>query len=352
MPPSRKIAYRWRVQPIQTTLLLVLLFCLLGAMTGCSPQNVTPESVEAWVRHSEWSESVYLSKWPDVTTRGLGVGFVLPEFREVHPYQRPQNAEFHIRQGESFATLLILSTGYSMPYPVLISVFLDYQQVRFTLDGQQGLLHYLEIEPGVDMEIPIEVSIPTIGRHDLVVVMFPEPDHHPTDLDERLPSSGRSGGKRAMVCVEDCTLASASLPIALVGTETSSVKGLPNAFLLSPDPDRPPGQRLFMSTTVSSGEVIPLELWAGNAGDSAKEYVVLPVLDYRQIAFAGSRVLHLNMPPGSELFLTGEIKAPDEAGVHELQLIYLFDPYRLPDEISDPFVMSLMHSAIVVEGIE
>ena len=252
---------------------------------------------------------------------GLGVGFVLPAFRELHPYHRPQNALFHIRQGDSFSVLLILTTGAREPYPVLVSTFLDYQQIRFSLDGQDGLLHYLEIEPGVDMEIPLDVSIETPGWHDLFVVVFSEPEHHPTGVDERLPSSVAGGGRRAVVCVDDCSLSSVPLPDALTGQKTDSTKRPPAAFLLHPDPDRSPGQRLFMSITVKPGEAIPLELWSGNSGDQAEEYVILPVLDHRQITFAGSNVLHLNMPPGNELFLPGEIRAPDKVGIHELHLI-------------------------------
>ncbi len=105
-----------------------------------------------------------------------------------------------------------------------------------------------------------------------------------------------------------------------------------------------------MSITVKPGEAIPLELWSGNSGDQAGEYVILPVLDYRQITFAGSNVLHLNMPPGNELFLPGEIRAPDKAGIHELHLICVHKPYQVLDqEVTDPFVRLYMRSAIVVQ---
>jgi hypothetical protein len=280
----------------------------------------------------------------------LGVGFLQPEFRELSPLERPSTHTFHIQQGEPFAPLLILITGYSEPYPVLVSVFLDYQQVRFALDGQQGRLHYLEIEPGVNMEIPIEVPIQTPGWHDLFIIVFREPDYHPTDPQERLPPALAVGGRRTAVCVGDCTIPAQPLPDALVGEEISATTGMVSAFPLLPDKDKPPRRRLLLSITASPGEALSLELWARNTSDETRRYIVLPLLDYQQTSLGGSNVLYLHMPPGSELFLDGQIKVPTKAGVHELQFVSIFDPYRSLDEMIDPFVQSPMRSAIVVES--
>jgi hypothetical protein len=292
-------------------------------------------------------------EWPDVELRGLGVGFVRPEDRDIPPYQRPSTDEFYIQAGEPFTTLLILSSTYSEPYPVLVSVFLDYEQVRFTLDGRQGVLHYLEIVPGVDMmQIPLEVPIETSGWHDLFVIAFREPDSHPTDPQERLPPALAVGGRRTVIYSGDCTTPARMLPGALVGQETDVPDGVAiDVFPLLPDDGKPPKRRLLLSATVEPGGMFPLELWAMNGRDRpSKDYVVLPLLNFRQVPFAGSTVLHLHMPPGSELFTPGRIGVPDEEGVHELQFVAIFDPYRPLDKIRDPFVQSVMRSALVVGG--
>lgn len=339
------LAKNHRSKPVCTVLRLLLLFCLSGMLSSCS----SADHIER-VRHSEWSANVHLSEWPEAGVRGLGIGFVQPEFRELSPLERPSTHTFHVQQGEPFAPLLILVTGYSEPYPVLVSVFLDYRQVRFVMDGRQGHLHYLKIEPGVNMEIPIEVPIQTPGWHDLFVVAFREPNYHPTDPQERLPPALAVGGRRAVVCVEDCTIPDQPLPDALGGEKTLAKTGMVNAFPLLPDKDKPPMRRLLLSVTASPGETLALELWGRNTSDTARRYVVLPLLDYQQIPFGGSSILHLHMPPGSELFLDGQIKVPDKAGVHELQFVSIFDPYRSLDEVIDPFVQSVMRSAIVVES--
>jgi hypothetical protein len=140
------------------------------------------------------------------------------------------------------------------------------------------------------------------------------------------------------------------LPDALVGAETSTITGPVSAFPLLPDKDKPPMRRLLLSVTASPGETLALELWGRNTSDKTRRYVVLPLLDYQQTFFGDASVLHLHMPSGSELFLDDQIKVPDKAGVHELQFVYIFDPYRSLDEVIDPFVQSVMRSAIVVES--
>jgi len=324
-----------------------LLFCLVGLVLACSSSGDTE-----WVRHREWSAETQFSRWSDAGHRGLAVGFVRPEHRDVFPYNRPSTHEFHIQEGESFTILLILATGYDEPYPVLVSVFLDYRQVSFSLDGQQGLLHYLEIEPDVDMEIPLEVPIEASGWHDLFVVVFPEPDFHPIDPEERLPPALAVGGRRTVVCVRDCATSTQKLPDALVGRGNTAHRLNVYAFPVLPGDDRPPNERLLLSTTARPGELFPLELWARNSSERARDYVVLPLLDFRQFYFAGSDVLHLRMPPGSELFVADQLRLPNEEGVHELQFIYIFDAYQALDEVTDPFVQSVMRSAFLVEGEE
>ena len=329
---------------VHTILRLLSLLCLAGLLACSSPEHAE------WVRHSDWSAQTRFVEWSDVKHRGLGVGFVRPEHRNIHPYQRPSTHIFHIQEGEPFTTLLVLSVGYSEPYPVLVSVFLDYEQVRFTLDGRQGLLHYLEIKAGVDMEIPLEVPIKRPGWHDLFVVVFRKPDYHPTDPQERLPPKLAVGGRRTVVCAKDCTVSAQTLPKALVGRGTDARNFHAYAFPLFPDDSRPPKQRLLLSAAARPEEMFALELWARNPSDRPKDYVVLPLLDFKQTAYAGSNVLHLRMPPGSELFIPGQIRLPDEEGVHELQFLYIFDPYQNLDEVTDPFVHSVMRSALVVKG--
>ncbi len=328
----------------------LLLFSLVVLLAGCSPPD-RPE----WVDHGEWSSQVrqvQFSQWPNVTHRGLEVGFVRPKDRDTNPYQRPPNDQFHIQPGDSFTTLLILSTGYDEPYPVLVSVFLDYEQVSYSLDGHQGILHRVDILPGVGLEIPIQVPIETSGWHDLFVVVFREPENRSTDPQARLPPSLGVSGRRTVVCAGDCTKPTRMLPDAFVGQDAGVHRTYVNAFPLLPDDGRPPKQRLLLSTTAKPGEAFLLELWARNPNDQLEDYVVLPLLNFQQVSFAGSEILHLRMPAGSELFIPGQIQLPDEKGVHEFQFVTIFEPYQILDQVRNPFVISEMCSALVTQSDE
>jgi len=302
----------------------------------------------AWIRHNTFSEGTNRVLWAGVKTRGLGVGFVRAEDRATWPYDRPSTSRFLIEEGAPFTTLLILSTGHDQPYPVLISVLVDYRQVEFRLDGKKGLLHYLEIDPGaeVNTEIPMEVPIGGLGWHDVTVVVFPDPEFQPADPQQRLPPKLGAFGRRTVVCVEGCTPVGSALPEPLVGT--SGAIGGPKALPLVPG-DRPPRERLLMTITARAGASVDLELWASNRDEALREYVVVPFLNYHQVSYAGADRLLFHMPPDSSLFVSGQVQVPDREGIHELTFLYVFDPFQDIEAVTDPFVRSAMRAGIIAE---
>ena len=337
---------------MHTGLKLLLLLSFVEVLAACSTFNSAtsfPDSVE-WVRHTEWSTGTRLTKWSE--TKGptsLFVGFVRPEDREIPPDRRTNLiTKFQIQAGQPFTTLLILKSGYVEPYPVLVSVFLDYMQVNFSLDDQRGLLHYLEIMPGVDMEIPVEVPIETSGWHDLFVVAFRVPDDHPTDQPARLQLG--VGGLRTVICASDCALSAQSVPEALVGQGADVHNFNARAFPLLPDDGTPPKHRRLFWAQASAGEMFELELWARNPNNELRDYLVLPLLDFQQTSFAGSKMLHLQMPSGSELLVPGSVQVPIKTGVHELQFLYISDPYHSLDGVTDSTIQSALRSALVIES--
>lgn len=329
------------------------LLSLIGLLFACSSsENADSSPVRTeWVRHTSWSTQTRSVKWSGTRDQtSLFVGFVRPEDRDIPPEQRTSLiTKFRIQPESSFKPLLILKSGYDEPYPVLVSVFLDYKQVSFNLDTQSGLLHYLAIEPGVDMEIPLEVFIGTPGWHDLFVVVFRAPDDHPVDSGQRLPSRFGIGGIRTVICSGECTESDHELPEALVGQGTDVRNFNAYALPLLPNDGTPPKQRLLTSTRAKPGATFNMELWARNPNENPRDYVVIPLVDFTQASFAGSKVLHLRMPPGSELLIPGSIRTPNEVGVHELEFIYIFDPYQDIESTSDPFVKSFLRSALVVQ---
>jgi len=328
----------------------VLLAAFLLALIACSPAA----PADGWVRHRQWSTQTEIitlaTTWPDVVRPGLelGVGFVRPEHAHIHPYERPSTELFELGEGEPLSVLLILSTGHQSPYPVLVSAFLDYTQVVFSLDGKQGLLHYLEIEPGADMHIPIQVPVDEPGWHDFFVTVFPSPEYHPTDPDERLPPSFGAGGRRAVICSGDRAVDGERLPTPLVGEPSAEERFDHEVMPLLPADGRPPNERLLVVTSIPAGQPLDLELWAKNRTTADRQYVIISLVDYHQVPFAGQKWLYLEMPAASELFLPGQLPIPRPDGIYEVQFITVSDPYERIAHTSNPFVTSPMRSAVVV----
>lgn len=327
----------------------LLLLTLGGLLAGCAPRG----DVAEWVRHEVWSEEVWYSEWLGAGTsaRGLAVGYMRLEDRNKPIRERASNYLFDVQLGEPFVTRLLLSTGSDTAYSVVVSVFLDYKQVSFGLDGQWGTLHYLEIPPaGTVIEIPLEVHIETSGWHDLFVVAFSEPENRPADPQTRLPPSFPAIGNRTVICVGDCTIPelNVKLPDVRVGEDVDAQRNQITAMPLLPADSRP-AERLLLAAEAGPGESFSLELWARNPSSDTRNYVILPVLNFQQVPFAGEPFLYLSMPTGSELFIPGQIQLPRTKGVHELQFIVIFDPYRPIEEIRNPFVGSDMRSALIVE---
>ncbi|MHB0877899.1 MAG: hypothetical protein ACYC5O_17820, partial [Anaerolineae bacterium] len=120
------------------------------------------------------------------------------------------------------------------------------------------------------------------------------------------------------------------------------------AMPLLADDGRPPGERLFLVTSVTRGQPLQLELWAKNRSPVDRRYVVVPLVDYQQARYAGQELLYLEMPPATELFLPGQVPIPGTTGVHEVQFITIGDPYEHIADTYNPFVTSPMRSAVVV----
>ncbi len=334
------------LKPSRNLALVVLMICLVN-VTGACTEAFTTQTTE-WVRHDSWSSNVHFADWPDVNNRSIGVGFLRPEEREIHPYERRSTYQFEIGASEPFTTDLILSTGKERA--VLVSLFVDYQQTSFSLDGIEGLLHYFVINPDEELEIPLSVNITGEGWHDLFVVVFFEPEKHPTDLEMRLPGSSlHLSGRRTVVCVVDC-IHQPSLPRPITGEDKQVNRLLVNALPLLPG-EESPQQRLLLSTSVKSNTTLDIELWARNSDHVSRDYLVLPMLDFMQVPFTQNDdgLLHLTLPPGHELYLPGQIAIPTIEGTHEFLFIFIFNPYQPLDEVADPFVQSEMRSAIVVE---
>jgi hypothetical protein len=328
----------------------VILFIPILIVTSISCAPI--KKAEAWVRHSSWSADVRSVTSPQ-EHRGIFAGFVRPEHRDTPIGQRPPITQFAVGGTGVFIPLLILGTGREQPYPVLVSAFLDYEQVSFALDGRDGRLHYLEIPPGTDLEIPMTVPMQSKGWHDFFVVVFGEPENQTVDPNDRLPGSPTLpvGGVRTVICVGECNYSPRAFPAPYEGRPSGERAG--SAFLaalpLLPDPTLSPQRRLLQVVHGQPDQPYTLQIWALNETDQPMDYIAMPLLDYQQINIGAGKALPFSMPAGTELFVPGRVAFPREPGVHELQVVYIFNPYEAVDGHLDPFVHCITRAAFVVD---
>ncbi len=329
---------------------IVFIFIYIICFSGCEKSEVP----STWTHHESFSEKTLINQWENTSREGsgVGVGYVAKENLNIHPFERPSNALFHVDESK-FQTYLVL-VAYSSsndPIPVAVSLLLDYRQVEFQLDDKNGHLHYFLAEPGVNYNIPIEIDLPQLGWHDLVALAFVDPLSHAetNDSRQRLPPLHNYSGRRTVVCHINCNQIEKDIPAPTVATEfVDDQSGFSiNGFVLS-EGSEPPNERLMRQVETSVNEPISFELWFRNGSSNEIQYLGVPFLDFEQIRFNNSEQLHVIVPPQSEIFINGVIEPQEEIGIHELQFIYVRDPYQSLDKIRDSTVGSEMNPAIIV----
>lgn len=283
-----------------------------------------------------------------------GVGLVQKKYVDVPPGDRPQQVEFSIAAGEKFSPYLILINNTNNPFPVLVSAILDYKQVYFTLDGINNLLHYVTIPPKTELNIPLELSIESAGIHDLIFVSFYFPDSHPwlnSHREELLWAS--VGGRRCVVKVGESDVASRNLVPDYYGNKIENhIRTEEVDFLrITRLEDEDPAQRKLFSARVARGEVFKAELIVKNEiYEQLTNFSVMLFLNYHQVPVNHQDILMISLYQWEYSTVDFSVETPQQPGVHELQAIYILDPYQslLEDEIVSPFVLESPRVGLIV----
>jgi hypothetical protein len=294
--------------------------------------------------HRSFSPSVVFNNIPEGMGSGWGVGFVRPEQMSIPALERPQTEEFRLSVGENFAPYLILASNLDQPTSVLVTVLLDYKQVSFELDGETNILHKLELPAGIATNLPMNLTIDEPGAHDLIVIAFAGADEHPLDGETRLDLQPALAGRRAVVIIEGNENPCKKLLPDLMGgpIPESSSDYLRVSLATPPDgqTDIPPADRQFTVTSVSRGQNFSFQVIAKNEEEEHVDYAMVAFLNFRQVALDNDGVLLASLDPDEEATLDGQVHIPDAAGVYELQIVYVLDPYKsiLREEVMAPFI--------------
>lgn len=335
-------------------LLVVISFLIYQSINGQNKATVfKPVDIENVVRHTTHSNQVRVGPQWEIP-RGLGIGFVWPEERDLSPDKRSPNEEIILGDKKIFESLLILST--TQETTVLVCVLLDYKQISFELDGQAGILHEIKIFPGGDLEVPIKVKIDKPGIHDLIVLAFDDPYNGSLEPGFRSSFNVDTVGRRARIIAGNDTEILFQLPAAIRGNPApnGSTLSLGVAFATFPffyEKNTHPSERQLYVAQGKIGEPFKFQIWASNLnGQEGSDYALVMFKNFHQVPINDQEMVLLNLMPGEEKILDAEIGLSSRAGVDQLQIIYVFDPYKsiLNEDVRAPFVFNSPRIAIEV----
>lgn len=330
--------------------MLTILSISCSSHIPISSENINIKDV---IRHPSFSEKVGVSiDWG--MTKGIGIGFVWPEFRDTPPMERPQTLEVALEPEQPFAPFALLHSTEKTTF--LVSVLLDYQQVSFELDGQMGLLHEVLVEPGGDLEIPIKVDVKQPGWHDLIILGFADPYNNSLDIEYRM--SGRSAqliGRRVFIKVGNEDSVANSLPAPITGHPAPNNVQLgfrANFATVPPKSNTHPSdiERQLYVGAGQADEDYNYQIFLSNLdGDADANYALMMFHNFHQVSIGNKSMVTVHLAPGEEVYFNAVTQLDKSVGLNQLQMVFIYDPYKPDQEVWLPFVYSSVRIAIVGE---
>ena len=299
--------------------------------------------------HSTFSKQAVLNPVPAEFqgTQGPGLGFARPTDLQIPPFDRPQTEEFELAEGIPFAPFLILLNRAEQPVTLLVVALLDYEQVPFELDDKTGLLHEVVVPSATELNLPLHLQIAGAGMHDLALVAFVNPYSHPLDIDTRANELGNIVGRRTVVVVGEQKDPFKVLAPVIVGEDPPpNLASIPIRVGLAAAPDKQlthPSERQIVLSEAHPAQEFPYQVWATNFNqDVPVDYAMIGFLDFHQVDLSQPHVTVVNLGVGQEAIINASVTMPDRTGIHEIQVIYMLDPYKsiLQGQVATPFIFS------------
>ncbi|GAP15152.1 hypothetical protein LARV_02934 [Longilinea arvoryzae] len=342
---------------------VIFLFLVLTLLCGCS-SNQAPvttaapgERIQDVITHGSFSDQVETIEW-SIDEGGVriydssqaGIGFVRPEDRHTQPSRLSQNDELRLDSGEPLKVDLVINAAQESTF--LITAIVDYKQVPFMLDEKFGLLHEVSIKNEGALYVPLQIDISGSGAHDFIIMAFRDP-YNRDRWDENERDLGQGcivTGKRAVIIIDDN-----DLPFKDVTPDVQGVSqpaevdfGLRVMFANSPasilDKSHPSKRQMSFIQTGKASRTFPYQLWLSNyeLPDAVVDYGLMRFFDFHQVDFVGRDLFIAHFDGQQEVIVDDDITLPDQAGLHELQIVYVFDPYKsvLNQEVLARYVFS------------
>lgn len=326
--------------------LLLLLMFFFGSLTVQSFRFINPNASNE--PSSETTPSV------EYMGRGVTIGI---QATSGGPFWRT----YGIPSATAFAGRVSLSNQQS-PTNYLLTCLLDYRQESCIWDGTPELLYTAELDENEERIIPFTTPTLSTGFHDFAVLAISNAGAE--DLGERYRISTDLSylyASRAVLLSGDEPWQPPALDEVFLGGERNSSASLEGVIVNQEE--YPVELRAWTVYEAIPGETIDYYIHVGNGTDDnpPNTFAILAFLDYRQIPIDGENqwVAFAEMPPGSATTLPAQMIAPEEPGIHELMIVFAYNPYTMLEEPpfgedrhltrTPHYVFSSIRTAIVVE---
>jgi len=211
---------------------------------------------------------------------------------------------------------------------------MDYIQTPIVISETAKSVNIVQIESYSRAKIDFELTIPNQeGRHKLVLLIFQAPEVHRLDDKFRFLTDGMCFYQVLDVTIGDDEILPRVVYQQVPETKPNVSQIEFNGLLINRDAHN--NRTAWLTETVRPQQTLTYYVHLGNDGHSRAPYALVAFLDWQQIPIAEdeSKVVFGLIEENGRLTLPTEVQIPPKDSIHELQIIYVPDPYGTVDHI-------------------
>jgi len=247
-----------------------------------------------------------------------------------------QTALWRTGPGEPLFGYLWVNNQMTSSSDFLIFGLLDYQQVPFEFnDSGTKVHHFIHMAPFEESFYRFRIPPMMNGSHDFELFLVMKPDAHSLNDSFRLGTDQALLGSRRLNIIVGNSEKFDPPPLKKYDGPSRSCGSdyvLNDGLLLT---TKPCDRKALLSAEVKPGEFFDYSINIAADKNYPVSVAVVPLLDYYQISlenYTNDNVSHFSLGPGEKLAIPATLRIPDDAGVHELMVLWIPKPYQSIDD--------------------
>ena len=284
-------------------ILLIIILLSVQLMSSCADNKYT-----SFTNSMDHSDTSYLP----VTNAAVHYGLSDKEGNTV------DEGIFYIDVNESFEKFISIGNFVDHDSEYKILTFVNYRQSEFYVDDKKCSDFTVKIKEQNDLHIPIKLSGLEEGFNDIIFAIVTYPNTFLTDTDRELTEMNHMLFIRFHVIVDEFV----EKRFELTDFDTTQEEPIPEIFI------HDKRDILKRITSINIKEKLELFLTAGNIYDEEKDFAVIFLKDFKQIAiYKDQEVIYTNLKPQEKFTMPIELEFSGK-GNHEINAILVEAPFE------------------------